>query len=146
MRLGRYAEAAMRLEQVTRKKPNETVAHLFLAKCRYAMGDYELALAAAKTGLGDEPENPDLLIQCALCADAAGYDEQAYEFAGRLLETEIAHVAIPRGNVMRLFRPIERLFGVSSINALARVNQDRIREYDWAKRYRRKYERRQSDS
>ena len=146
MRLGRYTEAAERLKKVIQNKPKDAVANLFLAKCRFALGEFESALAAASDGLESEPRSPELLIQCAHCADAAGYEDQAYEYAGRLLETDIEHVEIPRGLVMRLFRPLERLVGASTVHALASVNQERIRDYDWAKRYRRKYERRQADS
>lgn len=145
MRKGRYAQAVQRVEKHVKKKPTDAAGYLLLAHCHFSVGDYSASLTAARSGLKIEPDNECLLVKCARSADAAGHEQEAYDFAGRLLDLEFQLDPIPYG-ILKWFRPIEKRIGVSFSDTLARVNRDRIIDYDWAKRYRRKFEARQTDS
>jgi tetratricopeptide (TPR) repeat protein len=144
MSAGRYSAAARRLEKYIEKRPTDEVGYLLLAKCHFHVGDYMSSLEVARNGLTVAPDDQDLLIQCARSADAAGQEREAYDLAGRLLDVELQQVSVPNG-ILKFFKPIERLVGISSAESLAQVNRDRVRDYDWAKRYRRKFKRRQTE-
>ena len=137
IRAGRHADAVRRLEKHIEKNAADAAAYLLLAECHFGAGDYESSFAAAESGLRIEASDQRLLIQGARSADAAGRSQDAYELAGRLLETGIQQLRMRRGFFARI---IEKLTGTSLADTLARANQNAIKDFDWAKRYRKRYE------
>ena len=137
IRNGRYDAAARRLEKYVSKRPADAHGYLLLAKCHWYAHRYLACLEAARAGLDVAPDDHDLLIEGARAADAAGHVREAYELAGRLLETEMRSIPIPRGRIASL---VGWLAGSSVTEATASANQDAIRDFDWARRYRKKVE------
>ena len=142
LKAGRHEDAASRIRKYISKNFNDADAYLILSECYAAAGDHESAFAAAKSGLAIEPADRQLLIRCARSAYAAGHSREAYELAGRLLESDLDQLPVPRGSLARM---IERLTGASPTDAIAGANQESIRDFDWAKRLREKYEKTYSE-
>ena len=142
---GRYADAISLLCSKLEKYPQDAVFLALLAHCYEWNGEFQLAIDAADSTLKILPDYPEMLILAARCSNALSDNKRTYGYVCQLLDHPVQSITRPPNWTVRLFRPIEKLIsrrGVSAdvIDAISDMNRHRIKDYEWATRFRTEFE------
>lgn len=132
---GQLKEAARRLEELSRKDPDNPGVHLALASVHFRRKDADAAIAAGRRALELNPESATAVLDLAFAYQAAGRIDEAASGFERTLELDpdnlkalvnLGEIHYARGELRKAFDYYQRAATVAPRLPLVQVNRGNI--------------------
>lgn len=132
---GRLEEAALRLEDLSRRDPDNPGVHLALASVHFRRKDAEGAVAEGRRALELNPASTTAVLDLALAYQAAGRIDEATAGFERALELDpdnikalvnLAEIRYARGDLSKAFDGYQRAATLAPQFPLVQVNRGNI--------------------
>ncbi len=132
---GRLEEAARRLEELSRRDPENPAVHLALASVHFHLKDAAAAIAAGRRALELDPDSATAVLDLAFAYQAAGRIGEATSGFQRVLELDpdnikalvnLGEIHSARGDLPKAFDYYQRAATVAPRLPLVQVNRGNI--------------------